>query len=123
MYFRRLSLLTSKKKGRLSLFCLQAHRLILRSIILARKDSQGPSVLNDVVIYLVQGLIHELKPFPDELRRRNADSRLLGETDEPKANKQIDHDIRIPDAGGSELAMARAQRDPVVKAFVRTGRS
>jgi len=47
--------------------------------ILVGQNSQCLAVLDDVTVYLVQGLVLELEPFLNQLRRRQAHSRLLQE--------------------------------------------
>lgn len=45
----------------------------------AGQNTQGLAVLDDIVVYLIQGVVLELEPFPDQLLGQNAGPRLLQE--------------------------------------------
>lgn len=48
-------------------------------VISVVQNSQCLAVLDDVVVHLVQVLVPELEPFPNQLGRRQAHPRLLEE--------------------------------------------
>jgi hypothetical protein len=56
---------------------VQLVNIVNKYIGLAWQESNGLlAVVNQVVVYLVREVVLEVEPFPDQLGRRQADSRL-----------------------------------------------
>jgi hypothetical protein len=78
---------------------------IEKTIISVRKDSQGPAVVDDVVVYLVQVVVLVLEPFLDELVGPDGDSGLLRESTNA-ANETEGYTLPVAQWFGTDKALS-----------------